>query len=239
MSDYPILTKKMYRTILDAKSQPGAVIYFPCDEQSGNTLTDSISGVVITDDAAATATGDGVTIKATGAVTSGTFPALASGKSIISILANDIGAGGGALSAFSIGAITGDPGFGNYGSFTVSDGTGAGVGAAFQALSSGDRAVRIGTFDGSTGLVSAYSSVDGAPTALDATADGSSELGGFTPTATAVIGGALDDDVFYGCAAYYLDSLPSQATILAIGDWVARNWLYGIKGLPPQLEGIS
>lgn len=235
-----ILTPKM--TLARKENVPSScVMWFPCAEGSGNDIVDVIGGITLTDNVAAEhTTPHAIQIVHTGAIEAGTPPSLAAGKSVVMLdvcIPGTLGSAGGASNFLGdattayLGVV--GPGFG-----VKKSGQTATV-ANFQTLTATEKFVRVGTFDGATGLVSAYSGNDGVACALDNTADGAVHIGGITPPSNWSLGDTgIGDGKVYGSLWLYCDTLPDEATLLAAADWAYVNWTNGVKLFPPQLKDV-
>ena len=234
-----IITPKMVNN--RSADSPGSCVFFmPFTEGSGTTYSDVVGDISVADDNAGgwTTNAHCAEAKVSGAADSGTFPTIPAGKSIIFITVDIIGVGGSALSNTSIGAVSQDAyGVSNTGGFSVNTGLTTAITAAYTAGANGEKQIRVGTYNGATGLLSSYSAVDGAALAADNTTDGSTLVGiAIDPTTdNFLIGSSINDSYAYGVALYIVDTLPSDAVLIEAGNWVYKNWTNGVKGLPPQL----
>lgn len=236
-----ILTPKM--TLARRENVPAScVMWFPCAEGSGNDIADVVGGIILTDNA--TAGHDvphAIEFVHTGDIETGVAPSLAAGKSVVMLdvcIPGTLGSAGGAFNL--LGEVTtaylGVSGSG----FVVRKSGQTATVANFQTLTATEKFVRVGTFDGATGLVSAYSGNDGVACALDNTADGVVHIGGITPSSGWSLGDTgVNDGKFYGMLWLYCDTLPSAETLLAAADWAYVNWTNGVKLFPPQLKDIA
>lgn len=239
-----ILTPKM-ATARVAANHPAALSYFfPCNEGSGNSITDIVSGLVVTDEASIEHTEPhAVTLYATGNIPGGTIPNLPAGKSYILLDVMKAGAAGGSGQVFGlVGDGVGNSSMGHNGAnATITKAGGSQTLAAFQTQVNNSVYVRASIFNGVTGLLSAHSGEDGAASGLDNSADASAHLGGLSFSATALfnIGSLLTDADTYAGALYIVDTLPSDAVLWSAMDWAYTNWTNGIKVPPPQFADLT
>lgn len=235
-----ILTPKM--ALARKENVPAScVAWFPCADGSGNDIADVVGGIILTDNATAGHdTPHAIEFVHTGGIEAGAAPSLAAGKSVVMldvVIPGALGSAGGATN------LIGNTEVANIG--VVSNGFGVKKSgqtdtvANFQTLTATEKFVRVGTFNGVTGLISSYSGNDGAACALDNTADGAVHIGGITPPSNWSLGDTgIGDGKVYGSLWLYCDTLPDEATLLAAADWAYVNWTNGVKLFPPQLKDV-
>lgn len=236
-----ILTPKM--ALARKENVPAScVMWFPCAEGSGNDIADVVGGIILTDNA--TAGHDvphAIEFVHTGDIETGVAPSLAAGKSVVMldvVIPGTLGSAGGATNLIgdSTNAYIGiqSTGFG-----VKKEGQTATI-AAFQTLTATEKFVRVGTFNGATGLISSYSGNDGSACAADNTANGAVHVGGISLSDTWLMGDVgVGDGKVYGSLWIYCDTLPDEDTLLAAADWAYVNWTNGVKLFPPQLKDVA
>ena len=236
-----ILTHKMKTARAEAPSS--CKFWFPCNEGSGNTITDIISGIVLTDAATAEyAVPHAVNIhqQTKSSITAGTIPDLPNNKSLLFIHALESGLAGatGANLFFGDLAVSGFGVSASQSNFLIKSTGVAATTCAFGAIANNQTYIRVSTYNGVTGLITTYSSSNKDAAALDNTADASAHLGNITISDEFVIGSVTGDGEQYGSAAYYVDTLPSSADILSAINWMVANWAVGHKYLPAEFADL-
>jgi len=222
-----ILTPKMVSNRFD--NSANVVLCSFHTDASGTTISDQKTGRTYAPSGIAFTTPHAITENAQSTATAA-VPKI-SGNIIFIDVANIANAG--AVNEIRLGAISGRSlSMGQVGVLSAVDGT-AGNSVAFQTLTAGQICTRCVTFSQSTGELRGYSRVGSSASQYDTTASNPTHVGDIE--ITAIVMAASLATPRYGFVLYEMDTLPTDAVLLAALDELYANWIAGIKVLPSGL----
>lgn len=237
MSDYPIITSRM-KTANNDYASDNLKLFFPCNEGVGDTISDIISGVVITDTASIEYTvphTSTVQVLRDAAVT-GSFPAIPLGSSCIFFTVQQCVT----LSAFaeiSIG-LNNEAGYSITPSTShVEDDNGNKV-SNLDALtvSDGQDFIKALAYDGVSKTIDVYDAVTTATVAKTATTTDASAIdSAITPASFVACNPGVAQHLYAFGLYVYGGALPAQAVIISELDTMYKNILNGNKWAAPGL----
>lgn len=237
MSDYPIITSRM-KTANNDYASDNLKLFFPCNEGVGDTISDIISGVVITDTASIEYTVPHTSTVQTirDAAVTGSFPAIPLGSSCIFFTVQQCVT----LSAFAeiSTGLTNEAGYGITQSvaFVEDDNGNKVTNSDILAFSSGQDYIKALAYDGVSKTIDVYAAAVTATVAKTATTTDASAIDSAITPASFVTCNLSTAQHHYAHGLYvYGGALPAQAVIISELDTMYKNILNGNKWAAPGL----
>lgn len=233
-----ILTQKMLTARKDYAGE-SLKRFFPFNDGAGTTIQEAVTGGTITPDAVSWTVAhaaEDISAQAK-ALSEGGSIVVSAGKSIIFGATVITPTGGAAFAQLAFGGASGQVSL--TASAVINTDRDTQVTASFASATAGQTNFRLMTFNGVSGVLSAYSGNNGGAVAKDNTADASVHLGEITLNNSWTIGNATFPPDFYAGFLYVVDELPTDSEILTASDWMYAEHVKGHKVLYPDWQDLS